>query len=202
MITLTDVEFDELWVQRHDIRNYLHRGSTAKIEWFFQDSETKRVHTAIYKDVEVVHIREVLRGTGLNYGRIYPTKRGILLSKRSWDILEEKYDQVMAFLTEAKRIYQKIREEVVKQLTDIILECHGCKIDHPSQKQHQCLEDWEYRVEDNFLGAMSKLSYSEITLIFKPFTFLSEEFCERMLAHIVCNSKKMVVEAKLNVNVG
>jgi hypothetical protein len=29
-------------------------------------------------------------------------------------------------------------------------ECNGCRIDHPSQRQHQCLESIEENVEEIF----------------------------------------------------
>lgn len=137
-------------------------------------------------------MRELVLGSGIDYGKRYMTKKGFTISIYPWKVLLEKYDEVMTFHNEVKRVYKEIKENVVVELSKAIKKkCYGCEVDHPSQTQHECLMmDWNSRVENHFFGAMDKLSYSEITS--KMDTFLSEEFLDNIMSHIVCNAKKLL----------
>ena len=78
-----------------------------------------------------------------------PTKYGVSLNKSEWE----------QFLVFSKQInedwvnQENMRSAIKAVLRDMVLEktkskCHGCIIDHPSQKQHMengCLSSWEWQ---------------------------------------------------------
>lgn len=151
----------------------------------------------IYQNRRILNIREVCPGSGVYYGRVFPTTTGFAVSLHPWKALIGKYEEITTLLHEAKRVYGEIREKVISQLSSTILhKCNGCEINHPSQLQHDCLTlPWNDRVEDNFHFAMDKLCYSEITGGFKNNTFVGVDFCENMLSYIACNAKKMLFKS-------
>lgn len=195
---MTEGEFLELYRARADITAFLEDQSIAPPAWFFEGSQTKRVELTEFRDIKILNVREMRLGSGVNYGELYPTRVGFAISKTLWRSFLEKFDEVITFLEEVKRVYDKIKESVVGQLSETITKmCYGCETDHPSQTKHECvMYDWNTRVEMNFTTAMSKMSYSEITGEFASNTFLDEQFCEYILCNIACISKKLLLKSE------
>lgn len=197
-ISLTEDEFQELYEKRSDITTFLESESTQPNRWFFEGTETKRVDMCVYLNRRIINIREMIRGTGTNYGSLYPTRTGFAVSIRSWMSLLERYEEVKTYLNETKRVYAKVKGMVVKQLSDGISEkCNGCLIDHPSQLQHECLTlDWNSRVEDHFLAVMNSFNYSGIHAEIIHNSFLGVDVCVHILSHIACNAKSMLFKTE------
>jgi len=74
-----------------------------------------------------------------------------------WDINSEqsKYRRTLSEL--AVEEMEKIFWEVLK------LECYGCQVEHPSQRQHQCLmRDIEENVEQLFFTMLQQLDWESL----------------------------------------
>lgn len=197
-ISLSESEFYELYKYRNDVTNFLESETMPPNTWFFEGSETKRIEICVYRNRRIINIREMIRGSGANYGTLYPSRIGFATSLRTWRSLLEKYDEVVTFLNEVKRVYVKVKEMLVGQLSDsIIKKCNGCLIDHPSQLQHECItQGWNSRVEDNFLSVMNTLNYSLIHAELVNNTFLDVDFYVHIISHIACNAKAMLIKVE------
>lgn len=195
-IALTESHFKQLREANDQISTFLESDSIPNSVFFFEGSETRRVQLSTYQNRRVVDVREIILGTGTNYGKQYLTKNGFTITQYPWKTMMAKYDEVIAYHNEVKRVFKDIKRDVLDNITQYVnKQCNGCKIDHPSQKQHDCLMvDWNTRLDTYFLDAMDKISYSEIT--HKLDTFLSEDIRDTIMSFIACNAKKMLYKTE------
>lgn len=191
-IVLSEGEYYQLHRMREDISDFFQTENATPTSTFFEGSTNKRIELEIYKGRKILNIREMTTGNGVNYGMLFPTKNGFAIGSVLWEKLLGEHQRVEIMLKESKKIFQAIKENVILQLTALIKDaCNGCRIDHPSQLQHECItEEWCDRVELNFPNAVSNLNIDSITDLFNKSTFLSFEFCRQMITKIVLNSKQ------------
>lgn len=194
-ITLNESEYDQLYGMREEVNSYFQNDDAKPNTVFFEGSPNKRIKLKTYKEYKMIIIREMIQGSGRNYGTLYPTKNRIAIGGISWSKLLDQYTQVSMFLSETKRVFETVRGNVILQLTEFIdNSCTGCLTSHGSQLRHECLtHNWRERAEKHYSDAVSSLNIVSITKTFNHTTFLSFEFCKQIITINVLHSKQYVM---------
>ena len=121
-----------------------------------------RVTITLYKDNVYVNLRDWFVPED-DSEKLIPTKRGVILTPSEWSqLLDELCREPISHFAIAKESFKACLSDNIAMLKHD--QCHGCQIDHGSQRQHTCLGQDYYGNPISDVDAYSFMASKNITL--------------------------------------
>lgn len=193
-VTLTSDIWSNLFEYADEIDAFFKGNSSRFSVWLFPTTSNLKLECFVSRNSHIVDIRKYSRGNHEKYNVMYATREGISFNQTTWEYVKKIKGLIDNELVEKTRAVESMRDAVLKNLTEILLELTKCCQNDACQNQiaHDIVcdmeeSDWNDRVRKNLVKALKKIDYEKVIEIFRSNFGYNQPIDEPFLFNCIIN---------------